>query len=83
MVVVLRTADFQSHHVYGQFEANAGRADASDFTEEGADASVIREAIEGGLQRARAVFERGYKDLKDKGLKEEVRYGDVDRVCRN
>ena len=30
--------------------------------------------VEGDIEMARQVFQRGYKDLKDRSLKEEVRY---------
>jgi hypothetical protein len=64
-----------------QFEADVGKAIAAelrgDEDEEpkiDVDEEEVRAALDGGLKRARNVFQRGYDDLKGKGLKEEVGY---------
>ena len=63
-----------------QFEANAGRSMAADLepdeedeNPEPADPEVQAQLIDAGMEKARGVFERGYKDLKNRELKEEVR----------
>ncbi|GAA5830801.1 hypothetical protein JCM11251_001079 [Rhodosporidiobolus azoricus] len=82
-----RTSHVKVWVSFAQFEANVGLAEAAalsgegdeeDEEEEGKEkqpVEVDQEAVEmakaNGLERARKVFERGYADLKKKGLKEE------------
>lgn len=54
------------------FEGSALKAPAEE-EEEGAEED---EGLPGDLDEARGVFERGYTELKNKGLKEEVRTGE-------
>lgn len=84
-----RTSHVKVWVSFAQFEANAGNAEADallggeDEDDEDGETTaskavdVDEEAVKAlrvaGLERARKVFERGYADLKDKGLKEEVR----------
>jgi len=65
---------------YAQFEANAGRSIAESYLpdeedEEAAKAPVdqasMDAAIAEGMTKARAVFKKGYTDLKNRSLKEE------------
>lgn len=82
-----RTSHVKVWVSFAQFEANAGLATATALAggdeeeeEEGAepkivgeiDQAAVDEAKEMGLERARKVFQRGYDDLKNKSLKEEV-----------
>lgn len=65
----------------GQAQADALQGGGDDSDEEGdetaaklpvqVDEAAVAQAKAEGLERARAVFERGYADLKRKGLKEE------------
>ncbi|SCZ93111.1 BZ3500_MvSof-1268-A1-R1_Chr6-2g08467 [Microbotryum saponariae] len=81
-----RTSHVKVWVSFAQFEVNAGLAiarayagedeeDAEEGAEEKEKTEVDHEAVEQakqeGLERARAVFERGYNDLKKKQLKEE------------
>lgn len=86
--LLCRTSHVKVWVSFAQFEANAGLAraqalaggDDDDEEEEDAapkpvvevDQAAVDEAKADGLERARKVFERGYKDLKQKLLKEEV-----------
>lgn len=73
-----RLINLSGHHKvwisYAEFEGSsipiprALREDEEDEEDEDAEAKVV----EGDLEVARQVFERGYKDLKSKGLKGEV-----------
>jgi crooked neck len=54
---------------WAAFEGSALKAPAEDDDEEGAEED---EGLPGDLNEARQVFERGYSELKNKGLKEEV-----------
>ena len=82
-----RTSHVKVWVSFAQFEANAGAAIAEalagggeeedEEAGEGAtkvevDEQAVDQAKQDGLQRARKVFERGYQDLKQKMLKEEV-----------
>lgn len=85
-----RTSHVKVWVSFAQFEANAGAAEAEalggggDEDEEDDDVpkapaaevdhAAVAAAQQLGLERARAVFQRGYTDLKNKGLKEEVRF---------
>ncbi|KAI5480437.1 pre-mRNA-splicing factor CLF1 [Pseudohyphozyma bogoriensis] len=80
-----RTSHVKVWVSFAQFEANAGNAiaeaiagggdDEEEEEEEKAPVEVDQEAVDAakkdGLEKARKVFERGYADLKLKGLKEE------------
>ena len=52
-----------------------------DEDEEGQDEESELKTVEGDVTLARQVFERGYKDLRSKGLKHEVRSYLFDRCC--
>jgi crooked neck len=55
------------------FEGSALKAPVdADENEEGGDAAEEDEGLPGDLEKAREVFERGYNELKRKGLKDEV-----------
>ncbi|KAK4048382.1 NineTeen Complex (NTC) component [Microbotryomycetes sp. JL221] len=72
-------AQFEANAGNAEAEAVAGGNDDED--EEGeseapkaaveVDEEAVKALRQAGLERARSVFERGYADLKDKGLKEE------------
>lgn len=47
--------------------------DEDDENPEPADPEAQAQLINAGMEKARGVFERGYKDLKNRELKEEVR----------
>lgn len=83
-----RTSHVKVWVSFAQFEANAGTAEAEALSGGGEDSDeedevekekavvdevAVEEAKKNGLERARKVFERGYADLKQKELKEEVR----------
>lgn len=75
-----RLIDLSGHHKvwisYAEFEGSsipiprALREDGDD--EENDDAEAEAKVVDGDPDLARQVFERGYKDLKSKGLKGEV-----------
>lgn len=61
---------------YALFEAEPiplPRAEREEEEEEDEDEEQERKMVPGDLSVARQVFDRGYKDLKSKGLKQEVR----------
>jgi crooked neck len=67
---------------YAMFEAQPiqpPRDEREEDEEEGDEGDEEKEPkmVEGDLEIARQVFQRGYKDLKSKGLKNEVRRADV------
>jgi crooked neck len=84
-----RTSHVKVWVSFAQFEANVGLAEAAALSGENDDEEDEEEGVEkqpievdevavetakqNGLERARKAFERGYADLKKKGLKEEVR----------
>ena len=72
-------AQFEANAGQAEADALSGANDDDDDEEEGAepaekpevDQVAVDEAKTRGLERARGVFQRGYDDLKKKGLKEE------------
>ncbi|GAA6001131.1 Clf1p [Rhodotorula paludigena] len=73
-------AQFEANVGLAEAAALSGEGDDDDEDEEGAaqpkepveiDHEAVAEAKRQGIERARKVFERGYADLKHKGLKEE------------
>ena len=59
---------------YAEFEASPiPLSQAMRENEEEEEEEEEEKFVEGDIGLARQVFERGYKDLKTKGLKEEVR----------
>lgn len=74
-------AQFEANAGLAESQAIAGGGEDDD-DEEGVekvvkekvevDQALVDQAKEDGLERARKVFERGYADLRKKGLKEEV-----------
>ncbi|GAA5849701.1 hypothetical protein JCM8547_000538 [Rhodosporidiobolus lusitaniae] len=79
-----RTSHVKVWVSFAQFEANVGLAEAAALSGENdeedeeaerepveVDQEAVETAKQNGLERARKVFERGYADLKKKGLKEE------------
>jgi len=62
---------------FAMFEAQPialSRDERGDEDEDEEDEEAEVKMVEGDLELARQVFERGYKDLKSKGLKTEVRH---------
>lgn len=57
---------------YAEFEAASIPMSAAMQDEEEEEDEEEERYVEGDIELARQVFERGYKDLKSKGLKEEV-----------
>lgn len=76
-------AQFEANVGLAEAAALSGEGDDEDEEEEAGEAAekqpvevdqeAVEEAKRQGLERARKVFERGYADLKQKKLKEEVR----------
>lgn len=67
---------------YAMFEAEAIPLPRSQREEEDDDEEEEVPMVEGDITIARTVFERGYKDLKTKGLKDEVsQFTALSRVC--
>jgi crooked neck len=67
--LVQRTGHVKVWISWATFEGSTLKAPADEDDEEGAEED---EGLPGNLDEARKVFERGYKELKNKGLKEEV-----------
>lgn len=70
--LLARTSHVKVWVSYGQFENNVGRSIAGELQEDGGSVEDIQAAIKEGLAFSRLVFERGYKELKSRNLKEEV-----------
>ena len=58
---------------YAEFEAARIPLREEDREDEEEDEDEEERYVDGDVDKARLVFEKGYKDLKSKGLKEEVR----------
>lgn len=71
-----RLISLSGHHKvwisYAEFEGSAIPVPRALREEEEDDEDAERKMVEGDANIARHVFDRGYKDLKTKGLKEEV-----------
>jgi crooked neck len=57
---------------FAEFEAAGIPVGAAEREDEDEEDEEEERLVEGDVEKARAVFMRGYKDLKGKGLKEEV-----------
>jgi crooked neck len=77
--LVERTGHVKVWISWATFEGTALKPPAEDEEEGGEEEG---EGLPGDLEEARKVFERGYKELKNKGLKEEVSIASMDSFMR-